>query len=82
MSNNNVPTAPGEYWYRRRRSSQSFYIVSVDDGLGGLMYYETASERPERVYDDGLWAGPVPMPGEWVPRSEYDEIVRNLDDRI
>lgn len=63
----NVPTGPDQYWYRKHRGdllpTSAPYIVCTEDHSIGLVYYETGSDRPMRVYDDGLWLGPVPMPG-------------------
>jgi hypothetical protein len=69
-ANNNTPTAPG-YHYRSGR------IVLVATNLAtnlysGLVYCEVGSAAVLGVEDDGLWLGPVPMPGEWVPRELAD----------
>lgn len=81
MTNSNqVPTAPG--WWYRDYPDEVEKIVYVWDCGAGLIYYTVDDDQNYRVEDDGLWRGPVPMPGEWVSRKEYDELIRNLDDRI
>ena len=77
MSNDKslVPTGPG-WWYHTEH-----VIVEVVGGDWSL-YYRTGHGNSYQVADDSLWRGPVPMPGEWVAKSEYDELLRNLEDRI
>lgn len=58
---NNVPTAPG--WWYRESDVEFEQVVYVWDTGAGLVYYLVENEHGRRVKDDGLWRGPVPMPG-------------------
>jgi len=71
-ANNNTPTAPG-YHYRSGR------IVLVATNLAtnlysGLVYCEVGSAAVMNVTPDGLWRGPVPMPGEWAPMDLFNQL--------
>lgn len=75
-----VPTGPW-CWYRDeddpREQIAMVFLIEPD----GRVHYSTMLGT---TYDEmnTKWLGPVPMPGEWVAKSEYDELLRNLEDRI
>ena len=61
-----VPTRPGWHYRDAPTPDRSMvYVTAIT--TDGVIFYE---ERGDTKYDesnDGLWRGPVPMPGEWVP---------------
>lgn len=75
MSNNNTPTAPDCYHYRRTSSTfLPVEIVRVSDLNGQLVYFDMDRERITPVQNDGLWLGPVPMPGEFILIGDTEDI--------
>ena len=74
-ANNLTPTGPG--WYYRETEDVTDQIVCVlSTGGGALVFYLVENEFGRKVENDGLWRGPVPMPGEFVlntERAAYDK---------
>ena len=69
-ANNLIPTGPGPYYRKAFMPGWVAYVLRTN---GVLIYSEPdASWKP--VQDDGLWLGPVPMPGEWAPRELFDDL--------
>lgn len=76
MSNNNVPTEPGFYY---RGSDVVRVRMNPETNLySGLVYYEHGMTGLLPVEDDGLWRGPVPMPGEWAPMDLFNQLWAEL----
>jgi hypothetical protein len=42
-----------------------------------LVYSAGGCGVTHHVVDDGLWLGPVPMPGEWVSREEHEQLIED-----
>jgi hypothetical protein len=67
---NNVPTGPG-WWYRRKSSPITpIEIVLVSTFHGALIYWAAGYGELRDVENDGLWLGPVPMPGKFAPMCD------------
>lgn len=79
---NNVPTGPGLN-YRQADNDDGYDVVRVHAArITGALWYATASGTRLHVEDDGLWLGPVPMPGEWVSIEEHKRALRSAGDFI
>jgi hypothetical protein len=72
-----TPTGPG--WYYRKTEDVTDQIVCVlSHGGGALVFYLVENEFGRKVENDGLWLGPVPMPGEFVLDILHCEFGTNI----
>lgn len=56
-----MPTAPGLYWWRYKRSKVCA-ILTISRNEQGALWVEGQGRIPLQYWDDGLWAGPVEHP--------------------
>lgn len=58
-----LPSTPGIYWWRYRRSHVTVLIAVAGDDQGMLWVQQaTGGEVPLTNWTPGLWAGPVTPP--------------------
>ncbi len=81
MTNNThnlTPTGPG-WWYQ-----ESEGILHVSVGVGGELFAHVriglgCDDVPVSDFDPDLWLGPVPKSGEWVPREQWDRLIKAIE---
>ena len=76
MSKDQMPTTPDDTgnWYREGGEIVKVELNKSTNLFSGLVYYRHGSQYALSVAPDGLWRGPVPMPGEWAPRELFDDL--------